>query len=150
MRVNHEVHEREKSGGAQSSDQNDDRSEPERGASQIFFVRPDFSKPEAAGDGPGEQNDFRRAGEHLEGGDESGDDDAASAGIHRLFDDEDDPWEPAERGDVIGPHQAAEREAIEGVGEAGDGGGDGMAAPAAGEEIHSEPGEKKVSEAEKI
>ena len=70
---------------------------------------------------PGEQNDFRSAGEHLHRADQRGQDDFLSAVAPRQFDREHDPRHPTERGDVTRPHEQVERQAVERKGHAGKG-----------------------------
>ena len=100
-------------------------------------------------DEPGEHDDFRRAGEHLHRADQRGHDELSSAFAHAAFHRQHDPREQAESGDVVWPHERLLHQAVEGVGHAGDGGGEGQAGPASRDGIGTESTQPEMQQHER-
>ena len=100
---------------------------------------------------PGEQDDLRRSGHHLHSTGQSGDGEMAAPTFTPCpFDQPHHPRHPAERGDVVRPEQAVDRQSVEGEGQAGDARAETAAGPALREHEHAGSAQHKMREREKI
>ena len=64
--------------------------------------------------------------------------------------DPEDPWQPPKRGDVVWPHQGVQREACEGIGDSGHGGGGAVPGERMRQPVHAGATQKLVRQAEHV
>ena len=96
---------------------------------------------------PCQKNDLRRSGQHLHRAHQGGGYQPTSTPLPAQLHTPHDPRHPAQGGNIVGPHQAVERESIEGVGQPGNAGGQSVARPAPRQPIHPQASQKLVKKA---
>ena len=145
-----QVEKRQKLRSAQREHEHGQRAEsPE----ELPARRPRFqplSSPHHAEEHPGEEDDLWCAGQHLHRGGQRREGEGASAFAPADFRRAHDPGHPAQRRDVVRPHQRIERETIEGKRDAGHRRARAAARPTKGQPVHAHPGQPEMREAEGI